>query len=257
LKPNHSIILVFLLIILSACGSPSWVIPESKIENMLLDIHLADAEVERNYQTFGRNEIKKQELYNAVFEKYGVTPEQFDTSLAWYSANLKEYVKMYERITTRLKTLSDTLTVQIRLAEERLLYESTVNIWEKPSYIMLENPSLMFRNILTFKIDTIQFEKGDTYELKFETLGVNENTPVITGLYATLADTTLSQYRTITENENTNLTLTLSSDQKTETLSGFIYISSDSSLRSCVMICNIILNQRKSTLRGVSLIPVD
>ena len=63
---------------------PSGVIPESEMENLLYDYHLA--------KSMGDNlpysENYKKALYlDAVFRKHGTTQAVFDSSMVWYTRN--------------------------------------------------------------------------------------------------------------------------------------------------------------------------
>ena len=79
---------------------PEEVIPESEMENLLYDYHLA--------KSMGDNlpyaENYKKVLYiDAVFKKYGTTQAAFDSSMVWYTRNTEVLSKIYERVTNRLR----------------------------------------------------------------------------------------------------------------------------------------------------------
>ena len=77
---------------------PNDVIPESKMESLLYDYHLA--------KSMGDNlpysENYKKALYiDAVFKKYGTTQAVFDSSMVWYTRNTEVLSKIYEKVKKR------------------------------------------------------------------------------------------------------------------------------------------------------------
>lgn len=243
MKPNYLIILIVILL-LGSCGRPSWVLPENKMEDVLFDIHLADATIDRNYSEFNKDPLRKQELYNSVFQKHNITPQQFDTSLVWYSQNLTKYMKMYERIGDRYNTLSDSLDSWIRQEQDLLAFASTSNIWEDNSYIILNSPYLM-NNTFTFRIDSATFEPGDIYELHFELLGLNKGVNITACLSGELEDTVFIRKNIITGNNKNIVYLPLNKDQQLKSLKGYFHLEEKTPHQN-IIIYNLRLDQRKS-----------
>lgn len=80
---------------------PDDVIPESKMEDILYDYHIAKAMGEN----LPYNENYKKSLYiDAVFKKYGTTEAVFDSSMVWYTRNTEVLSKVYEKVKNRLKS---------------------------------------------------------------------------------------------------------------------------------------------------------
>ena len=87
---------------------PEEVIPESEMENLLYDYHLA--------KSMGDNlpyaENYKKVLYiDAVFKKYGTTQAAFDSSMVWYTRNTEVLSKIYERVTNRLRKEQELVAI--------------------------------------------------------------------------------------------------------------------------------------------------
>ena len=144
------------------------------MENLLFDIHIADAEISNNYHDF-RDQEQKQELYASVLKKHGVTQEQFDTSLVWYGRHLDKYVAIYNKLNDRYTVLSDSITAKTdRQKAYEILSDSTKKyIWEGPKILMLN--SLPSNNIITFNLDTISLSPKQDYEFRFTTLGITDS----------------------------------------------------------------------------------
>ena len=112
----------------------------------LVDIHIAEGITEQNSSVYGTTE-QKQRLAAEALSKNGVTKAEFDSSLTFYSTRLDLYMKIYQRVTTRLNEQKENLTESV-LAYERLLltpWGDSVNIWNKSSQLVLY-PNMMTRS---------------------------------------------------------------------------------------------------------------
>ncbi len=200
------ILLIALFAGLQACSNrPSVVLSDRKMEDVLFDIHIADAEIENNYQLFSQTEmreIRRKQLYDAVFEKHGISFQSFDTSLVWYSGNLDRFVKIYDRINERYTLLQEQLNGKKNREEEMLrsgIY--AVNRWKGARSASLEHFSSK-RNRFLFRVDSLTHLQGTICELQFSALGISPDKTVKALLYAYLKDTFLIQQQTIEYNGN-------------------------------------------------------
>ena len=206
----------------TACSKiPSWVIPEKEMENLLYDIHLAEAEIENNHMTF-RDSVRKQKLFHAVFEKHGVNREKFDTSLVWYASHLSSYLLIYKRINDRYGVLSDTLNSILKHQTE--LEAKARCLWKYDSIIVLRPFELDSRYV--FHVDTSSyFSYGDMYELRCSVLGVNERfKPRVTLSWAE-EDTVVVKHSEISSDGHFVLYLNALPGKKTSSLSGSIRVA--------------------------------
>lgn len=178
LKQRIFISALLFALLLSACGK-SKVLSEKQMEDVLFDIHIADAVISDNYRDF-TNEANKRELYTSVFEKHGITQEQFDTSLVWYGRNLDKYLTIYSNLNKRYLALTDSITTKIERQNKPAF--SDTNIWESAKSVMLA--SLPGKNLTDFNLnlDTIKLSPKEYYELAFNVLGVSDSitTPFVT-----------------------------------------------------------------------------
>ena len=202
-----------------ACSkTPSWVIPEKEMEDLLFDIHLAESKIDNDYSQFN-DSARKQKLFSSVFEKHGVTKADFDTSLVWYASKLEIYIEMYGRITDRYKVLKDTLDARLSVQNE--LENRPKRIWENDSVLVLR--PFIAENIYTFRIDSnAYFASGDMYELNYVALGVNKS--YLPGISFTWEgrDTCLVERTSILDNGRFTMYLKAIPGIKTTTLSGSI-----------------------------------
>ncbi len=165
---RHILIALVFVLLAASCkpGTPSGVISESKMESILYDYHLAQAAAESGEGDVVNNRY----LYvHAVFDKYGITEEEFDSSMVWYSANADILFKMYTRLNARFEAESKGMGVGVSDTE---LYANmseigdTANIWSGSRFLILENNRL--HNLVTLSmVADSTFLAGDTYKLSF------------------------------------------------------------------------------------------
>ena len=187
------------------------------MENVLFDIHIADAEIENNYRLFSGNqyrETRRKQLYDAVFEKHGITRQAFDTSLVWYSGRLDRFTKIYERINERYELLQGQLTEEKNRLEEALRYSIyAVNRWKGARSALLE-PYPVQKNRFFLQVDSLNSLQGTICELHFSVLGVTPETKAKAILYAQLKDTFLIRNQAIECNSNHLVTINTDSLSK-------------------------------------------
>ena len=92
------------LILLLGCGKheKTGLIPESKLVNILADIHLADAvSFSPDFKSSFRR-LDSVTYYESILKKYSISRQQFDSTVAWYSAHPVQYDKVYEKVLNQL-----------------------------------------------------------------------------------------------------------------------------------------------------------
>ena len=195
--------LIFFVAGLQACSNRSGALSDKKMENVLYDIHIADAEIENDYRLFSNNqyrETRRTQMYDAVFEKHGITRQTFDTSLVWYSGRLDRFTKIYERIDERYTLLQREITEEKNRLDEAFRSEIyAINRWEGARSALLE-PHWVQRNHFFLQVDSLNDLNGTSCELQFAVLGVTPETKATAVLYAQLQDTFLILNQTIEYN---------------------------------------------------------
>ena len=79
------------LIAATACNRvPSYVIQPDDMAEVLADMRMADAVITVHPSQYAQPS-KKMAIKDAIFEKHGITSEQFDTSLVWYGRNTERF----------------------------------------------------------------------------------------------------------------------------------------------------------------------
>lgn len=92
-----------MLVVIVACSkAPRGVLSEDDMADLLVDFHKGEAYVDIHSSDF-YNDSLRAVIKQSVLAKHGVTPEEFDSSLAWYGRNVDVYVDVYADVIDRLK----------------------------------------------------------------------------------------------------------------------------------------------------------
>jgi len=90
-----------LLLVLNACR-PRGILHSGKMRDVLVDMHKTDALIQMSGLQHGHDEA--QNIYYAqVMEKHGITQQQFDSSIVWYTSHPLLFDKIYPKVQDRLR----------------------------------------------------------------------------------------------------------------------------------------------------------
>lgn len=205
-----------------ACNRvPGYVIKPDDMAELMADIRMADAIVNVRRDDY-TTDAKKMALRNAVFERHGVTSEQFDTSLMWYGKNIDRYQEVTQQTIEILeKRLKDASVLAAGEAAMSVSGDS-VDIWEYPRAFVINQRSPS--QYITFDFDTDQnWEKGDVYTLRARLL-----TPLqyaqwnITAVYDDGAVETITSNIALDNPARQEMTLVTDSTRTATHISGWI-----------------------------------
>lgn len=176
---KHLISTLFFTLILCAVVScdkaPSGVIPESKMEKLIVDLGLADAYIESHFDEFP-DDSSRLVLKQSVFMKYGITPEMYDTSLVWYARNMDVYLKVYDNAIGRLQKMRSENPAEANrpqmggpggMAAHRTYTAKgdTADIWSGPRRWVFTRG--MSHGFITFDFEPDEeYRAGDRYDLQ-------------------------------------------------------------------------------------------
>lgn len=153
---------------LLACkpGTPSGVLSQSDMEEVLYDYHLAQSAAELD-----RSDVDRARYLNvqSVFQKHGITEAEFDSSMVWYAAHSEILRNMYERIVLRLENEATQMGVGVSDTEVYANLSQTgdtANIWSGQRILFLSNDRLHNLITITMPADST-FRPGDDFKLSF------------------------------------------------------------------------------------------
>jgi len=223
LKINSIIPVLFLTSLFFACSTrPSYVLSESKMERVLYDIYLSEAEINTNYAVFSSDSARKQELLNSVLKKHKITEAVLDTSLAWYSGHLEKYFKINEKVSKRFTETAEKLKRQLETPEKLTENAERLILPSGKERFLLESGDLL-NNVYTFKADTTLNRFGGVYELQFDILGLSGSLHPVVTLCAQCPDTTFVKRDTLRSDGLFLSSLTIPQQKQTKKLYGSIY----------------------------------
>lgn len=221
-----------LCLLLTACApkEPSGVLSPSRMEQVLMDYHLAQG----LYDTQGGGETRRYELLQSVFRKHHITEAEFDSSMVWYSTNSEKLAEIYARIDQRVQARVSMFSV----ASNRPMNKygdltadgDTSNVWLLPTFTSLR--PLELQNLYRFvqPIDST-YLPGDHFIWHFRTDFLTEEN-AMGEAFAQLTltfegDTVLSATRTIQSSGDFELIVMPRRDMdslRLKDLQGFIYM---------------------------------
>ncbi|MBR6371092.1 MAG: DUF4296 domain-containing protein [Bacteroidaceae bacterium] len=167
-RVETAILLLFLLMLTEGCRQkrPDGVLSPRKMEAVLYDYHLAQAVV----MELPRDERYARDAYlDWCFEKNGITKEQFDNSLKWYTRYPKELALIYEDLSARIDKEYEQVSNSVQLAEKKALLVASgdsVDIWYLNRVSILNTSDYMKKLVFSFPADTT-FYPSDTIEWYF------------------------------------------------------------------------------------------
>jgi len=97
-KSTLYIVILFALLLLGCDRRPSYVLDEEEMTELLYDVHLMESITRCNYVPDLR---EKPYIYDSILKKHDVTPEQFDSCLAWYIRHSDKYLEIYKTLQDR------------------------------------------------------------------------------------------------------------------------------------------------------------
>jgi|GEM_PF-1010818 len=96
--------LVCLVLLLSACKQTNAPIDQSKMVDLLVDLHMSDGTLNAAAFPFDSVALRPENIYQNVLAKHQVDRVLFDSALAYYTKDRETYLKIYEEVIEKLST---------------------------------------------------------------------------------------------------------------------------------------------------------
>ena len=150
---------------------PKGILSEDKMVAVMADIQIAEA-YDRSGDAHGYLQGRDREILGrGVLMQHGVTPEQMDSTLAWYGRNMDEYPKLYKRIDEELNRRQ---LKYARAAGESEKEGSSADLWPYGRHYVLTEKSLT--DGLIVSIPSNELSPGDKLTWKMAVEGADART---------------------------------------------------------------------------------
>lgn len=178
-----SIIFTSTLIVISCGKRPSYVIPKDKMIDVLYDVQLVQAITDGSMKDFESFESRER-LLKSVYDKHSITRTILDSSLMWYSDNMKLYAEINDSVTSKLSKVQ----TELRDTDFKLRSGGKSPDEVLPSHFYLNENKYLY----TFVLDSVKLSRLNisNFQLQFDVRGLNSKSQKIeSGVYYTYADT--------------------------------------------------------------------
>lgn len=239
---------ILFMLLMAACDDrPEDVLSRRKMEDVLYDYHLMQGIIDE--LPADEREEKAQDYINAVFEKYGITEAQFESSIAYYNRHTKELHKIYNNLKDRYTAVNEEIQLVNGNNDMMAIFATggdTTNLWNSAKLLTLRNKELLNKESFTIHADT-SFRRQDQFILTLVPLFIKESrNDYDVSLYVGLSVLyTNGKHIGTTRNINSNglqqLTLQTSKDEDIKSITGFFYYKGKKSTRNFCLIDNISL----------------
>ena len=185
----RSLIPLLCSLILCACSPslPSGILDEEKMEDVLVDYHLAQGMAEAQ----GDNtDITRYKYIQAVFRKHRITEAQFDSSMVYYSGRAEDFLLIYNNVVTRVQAQAERMGLEASSQDRFASLTSegdTANIWLGKDFACITGTPVGCVYSFQMKADST-FRPGDSFIWRFKTQFVarslnNEATAILNFYY--------------------------------------------------------------------------
>lgn len=145
---------------------PSGIISRGQMEDILYDYHISQSMAGR----VADQGVSQRVYEDAVLQKYGVSKDEFDRSLAYYMRHTEELEKLYENVENRLKNEAQALGSSAADAGQfgsMGVQGDTANVWNEARSLVLLPQAPFNQYSFVIKTDTA-FHAGDALMLSFD-----------------------------------------------------------------------------------------
>lgn len=160
----HLITLIIVASLFSCDSKSDYIIPKDKMEDVMYDYFI----VQGLSQTLPSDKRDMTEKYmEAIFEKHGVTVEQFDSSMVYYFRNIRDMQDIISDLKDRFDDEDNLLKLQGGSNEMRAnitLGGDTADIWTGQKVFILRANRFLNKATFVFKADTT-FHLNDRFKL--------------------------------------------------------------------------------------------
>jgi len=104
MKVKNISFLICLVLLLSACKQTNAPIDQTKMVDLLVDLHMSDGMLNAAAFPFDSVALRPENIYQNVLTKHQVDRVLFDSALAYYTKDRETYLKIYEEVIEKIST---------------------------------------------------------------------------------------------------------------------------------------------------------
>ena len=165
---RYLLCVLFCLLFIACDRRPSDVMDKQQMADVLTDVHITESAVELSQKKISK--MPKHLYSNSVFEKHGITKEDFDRSVEWYALHPEKYIEVYDIVENRLDSLAKDIENYVYHPDEKPTFLDSIdslNIWDKRPCLTYSavRRSAFDSNDLEFYCSNVNLECGDHYRL--------------------------------------------------------------------------------------------
>lgn len=238
----------FVLLLIVSCrpSQPDYVLSEDTMEDILVDYQIAIGMAETEDGDIDENRYVR---VHRVFDKYGVTEEEFDSSMVFWCTHSEDFKSITQRVSARIKQKASSLGITQDGSSVSNTYAElsadgdTANIWNGSKSVLLT--SVKGNNLYMFSIPADSSTMvGDTYMWAFVSDMLSSTAKK--DVYAQLIieydnDSVLTSSRTIYSNGLIEVRNYLKAEYehwKPRSVNGLIYLPSQEKKQCSLLILN-------------------
>lgn len=176
-KHYLSILAVIALMATGCSKRPKGILSEDKMVAVMADIQIAEAYDRSGDANAYLNGKSRELLGRGILLHHGVTPEEMDSTLAWYGRNMDEYPKLYKKIDTELNRRQ---LKYARAAGESEIQGSSADLWPYSRHFVVDDKSLTRGIVANITVPEIELGDKLTWKMRVDgatarilTLGVD------------------------------------------------------------------------------------
>lgn len=154
---------VCLLLCLAACKDKAvdeGILPPEKMEDLLFDYHVAQAMAA---QSTDSTDYKTRLYCAAVYNKYGITEQDFDHNMEWYTRHSDRLYKIYKNLEERMAAATQSAPL---LGQGTAALGDTLTLWNG-GFCLLSSNGKKRVEFAVGQMDSLR--EGDRIQLRFST----------------------------------------------------------------------------------------
>ena len=245
---KHLSYIFVLCMMLVACNKrPAGVIPPDQMEEILFDYHLTQGVIDiQPPEDFTHN----QRYLDAVFANHGVTEEQFDSSMIYYTREALQLRDIYQNLNRRFTEIESTLKLEAGTGDITAGLTAsgdTANIWTAGTTVILRPSPLKNKYIFNIRNDSTLFLRHDRLKLLANSIffrEIAEDRGSIVEIGITVEHNngkTTGVNRTLNTNSPIELFLEVGGENDVQALHGYFYFTGNTATRNIAILTNIAL----------------